>query len=109
MKKVQKKTSKVSSKQKLTPLGDRVLIREVKDEAGRTESGIYIPEGAKKETGSKRGTVLAVGKGRFDDGVLVPMTVKIGDTVLFQWGDQVVIDDEELYLVREGEISAIVS
>lgn len=93
----------------LTPLGDRVLIREIKESSGRTESGIYIPEGAKKDTGSKRGKVIAVGKGHYDDGALVPMTVKAGDTVLFQWGDQVVIDDEEYYLVREGEISAIVS
>ncbi len=105
---MKKNTSKpIQKTPRITPLGDRVLVQEIKEKAGQTDSGIYIPENAKDDRGAKKGKVIAVGKGRHDDGILVPMSVSVGDTVLFQWGETLVLEGEEYYIVREGEISAI--
>ena len=93
----------------LIPLGDRLVVKEEK--AGldkKTDSGIYIPNTVKDDKGTKKGEVLAVGEGRFEDGKLVPMNVKVGDTVLFQWGDQVTYQGEDYFIIRESEVSAIV-
>lgn len=95
---------------KIRPLGDRVLIKEIsKEEGEKTLSGIIIPVSEDKNSDFKKGTVVAVGAGKYDDGGLVPMSVKKGDTVLFSWGEKVKIEGEELYLVKESEISAILS
>jgi chaperonin GroES len=94
---------------KIEPLQDRVLIRE--DEGNKekkTSSGIIIPITVNEDKGSKRGEVVAVGKGRFEDGKVIPIAVKVGETVLFQWGDKVKIGDEEYYLVKESEVLAII-
>jgi len=93
----------------LQPLGDRVIVKEidVKD-SETTDSGIYIPQNAALEKGAKRGTVVAVGPGKFDDGALVPMNVSVGDSVIFQWGDTVNYNGEEYYILREQEIAAII-
>ncbi len=94
---------------KIQPTGDRVLIKEsLEDVREKTASGIIIPATAEKDSGAKRGRVVAAGPGKHEDGKLVPVSVKIGDTVLFQWGEKVVIDSEEYYLVRDSEIMAIV-
>ncbi|MDE2038184.1 MAG: co-chaperone GroES [Patescibacteria group bacterium] len=93
---------------KIKPLADRVLIRE--DEASgekKTSGGIIIPVTASEDKGGKRGEVIAVGPGRIEDGKAVPLSVKPGDSVLFQWGDKVRIDDEDYYIVRESEILAV--
>lgn len=93
---------------KLKPLGDRVLILESAVETHeKTQSGIFIPATVEKDTGSKRGVVVAVGAGRKEDGKLVAPAVAIGDTVLFQWGEKIEVDGKEYYLVREGEILGI--
>ena len=107
MEKKQPKTSNISKK--IHPLADRVLIKEIDSKNGEeTKSGIIIPETIDKEHGAHRGTVMAVGEGRFDDGVLVPMKVKVGDTVLFQWGDKLTIDNEEYFIVNESSILAMI-
>lgn len=90
------------------PLFDRILIQEEDVKKTKTDSGIYIPESFKEDRGTKRGKVLAIGKGKFDDGKIVPPTVKIGDQVLFQWGDEIILDDEKYFIVRESEIIAII-
>jgi len=54
------------------------------------------------------GEVVAVGAGRMEDGKLVPISVKAGDEVLFQWGDKIKVGDEEYYIVKESEILAII-
>ncbi len=92
------------------PLGDRVLIKEIGGAEGArtTESGIFIPDSADKDRDSRKGKVVATGPGKYEDGQLVPLGVKQGDIVLFQWGDKVKIEGEEYYLVREAEISAVV-
>jgi chaperonin GroES len=111
MKKQAKKTT--PSKVKaigLTPLGDRVLVREIKtNEDKKTDSGIFIPASVKTDQGTKKGIVVAVGRGRIEDGKLIPVNLKVGDEVLYQWGEILVFKDEEYIIVKESEISAIVS
>ena len=97
-----------SNNLRVRPLGDRVLVREMKDEGEKVVSGIIIPESAGEDRGAKKGEVVAVGPGKYDDGVLVPMTVKVGDKVLFQWGDKLTIDGVEYEMVAESSILAII-
>ncbi len=100
---------KGSVKVNIRPLGDRVLIKEIEAaEGGKTESGIIIPDSVKEDRGSKKGEVIAVGAGRYDDGDLLPMSVKVGDTVLYQWGDTIKIKDEEYVMVSESNIIGII-
>jgi len=93
---------------KVKPLGDRVLVRELKKEGEKIVSGIIIPESAGEDRGSRKGEVIAVGPGRYDDCVLVPMNVSVGDKVLFQWGDKLTIDGVEYEMVNESAILAII-
>ena len=93
----------------ITPLGDRVLV-EALDSGGKEKksaSGIIIPVSEKDER-VDRGKVIAVGEGRIDkDGKVIPMKVKVGNKVLFQWGDKVKIEDKEYFIVSESSILAI--
>lgn len=93
----------------LSPLGDRVVVFPLAKEES-TASGILIPDSAKQEK-PERGTVVAVGPGRYDDGDLLPMTVKIGDTVLFsKYGfDEVKIEGKEYFIVSEANILAVIT
>lgn len=94
---------------KIKPLQDRVLIHEhADDKEKKTSSGIIIPITVNEEKNGKRGEVVAVGPGRSEEGKTIPLTVKVGDKVIFQWGDKVNLDGEEYYLVRESEILAII-
>lgn len=94
---------------KIKPLSDRIVIREDKDsKEKKTSSGIIIPVTVSEDKGSKSGEVVAIGPGRVEDGKLVPLQVKVGDMVLFQWGEKVTIDSESYYIVRESEILAII-
>jgi chaperonin GroES len=94
---------------KVRPLGDRVLIKEDNESKEQTTaSGIIIPVSAQEDKGSKRGRVVAIGNGKMEDGKMTPLTVKVGDKVLFQWGDKIQVDSEEYYIVRESEILAII-
>jgi chaperonin GroES len=100
-----------SSKVNLRPLSDKVLIRPLGDEElGTTSpSGIIIPETVDREK-TDRGEVVAAGPGRWDeDGEKrIPMSVEVGDKVIFQWGDKVEYQGTEYYLVSESNISAII-
>ncbi len=94
---------------KIKPLQDRILIREDgESKEKKTSSGIIIPVTVNEDKGSKSGEVVAVGPGRTEDGKIIPVGVKVGETVLFQWGDKVKIGDEEFYLVKESEVLAII-
>lgn len=91
------------------PLGDRVLVRPIEREEV-TKSGIVLPDTAKEKP--QRGEVLAVGQGRVNDkGDRMPMDVKAGDQVLFAKyaGTELKIDDEELLILSEKDILAIVA
>jgi chaperonin GroES len=100
-----------SSKVNLRPLSDKVLIRPLGDEElGTTSpSGIIIPETVDREK-TDRGEVVAAGPGRWDeDGEKrIPMSVEVGDKVIFQWGDKVEYQGTEYYLVSESNISAVI-
>ena len=103
MKDIQKDISK-----KVRPLGDRVLVKEdVNSKEKKTNSGIIIPVTVNEDKGSKRGEIVAVGPGKVEDSKLVPLSVKVGEDILFQWGDKIIVEGEEYYLVRESEILAI--
>lgn len=113
-----KKTAKIKTKMNetrvqsvgLTPLGDRIVVKAIKAEDGKkTESGIYIPDSVKEDKGTKRGKVVAVGPGKHDDGKLIPMSIKVGDSILFQWGEEVSYNGEEYFVVREAEVLAIIN
>jgi chaperonin GroES len=94
----------------LMPFGDRIVIQpEKQGREKKLASGIIIPETVDKERPAQ-GTVVAVGKGKYDDGKLVPMQVKVGDTVLFsKYGyDEVKIDGEEYYILPEPSILGII-
>lgn len=103
-------SGKSSSKVNIQPLGDRVLIKELEgsDRAEKTAGGIFIPDTVKEDRGAKRGEVIAVGPGRYDDGEIVPVSVKVGDKVLYQWGDTVKIGETEYTLVSESGLLAII-
>lgn len=100
-----------AKKSKFTPLADRVLVRPFSPEEKKSPSGIIIPDTITKEK-PEQGTVVAVGKGGVDhSGKLIPLTVKIGDTVLFsKYGyDEVKIDGEEYFLLKEDSILGIIN
>lgn len=103
------KKQKNATSGKIKPLADRVLLREVDVRGGsETKSGIIIPETVGKDGGAHRGKVVAVGEGRYEDGKLIPMRVKAGDEVLYQWGDKLSVDGEEYYMVSESNILAVI-
>jgi len=90
----------------LQPLADRVLVKPIEKEE-KTKSGIYIPDTAKEKP--QEGNVLAVGPGKMsDDGKLIPMNLKVGDTVIYSkyGGTEIKVDDDELIILRESDILA---
>jgi len=95
---------------KVMPLGNRVLIRPFTKEELEKKSafGIILPNSGSKEK-SEQGTVLVVGPGEYKDGKLVSPTVKAGDKVAFsKYGyEDITINGEELYLIKEENILAI--
>lgn len=107
---MRKNPKSTKDKSVILPIGDKVLINPVSAEDSSTKlpSGIIIPDTVdQKET--SRGVVVAVGEGKYDDnGNLVPMSVKKGDKVMFQWGDKIEYSGEEYYIVSEGSILAII-
>jgi chaperonin GroES len=92
----------------IRPLFDRVLIERT-EEPSQTKSGLFLPETAKEKPAE--GIVRAVGNGRVaDDGDLRPLTVKIGDRVLFgkYAGTEIKVDGEERLILREDDILGII-
>jgi chaperonin GroES len=87
---------------KFKPLADRVLIEPAPAEQ-KTASGIFIPDTAKEKP--LQGTVIAAGSGKIDE----PMTVKVGDTVLFgQYsGTEIKLDGKNYLIMRESDIYGI--
>jgi chaperonin GroES len=93
---------------KLRPLHDRVIIKRLDNER-KTASGIVIPDSAAEKP--DQGEVLAVGNGKVgDDGKVRAMAVKVGDKVLFgkYSGQTVKVDGDELLVMREEDIMAVV-
>jgi chaperonin GroES len=93
---------------KLRPLHDRLIVKRV-DAETKTASGIVIPGSAAEKP--DQGLVLAVGAGKRDDsGKIIPMDVKVGDKVLFgkYAGQAVKVDGDEVMVMREDDIMAVV-
>jgi chaperonin GroES len=95
----------------LRPLGDKVLIRPLSDEelGSKSPSGIIIPDTVDRDK-ADRGEIVAVGPGRWDeDGEKrLPLSVKVGERVIYQWGDKLEYGGTEYYLVSESNISAVI-
>jgi chaperonin GroES len=98
----------MAKKISITPLQDRVVVQVAPSEE-KIVSGIIIPDTAKQEKPAQ-GVVVAVGKGKYDDGELIPMHVKVGDTVLFsKYGyDEVTVDGEDYFILSESSVLAII-
>ena len=115
--KVSKKTSVRTSKPavvkstfKVQPLGDRIVVKPEQSMDERSPSGIIIPDTARKEK-PERGVVVAVGAGKRNErGDVLPMSINVGDTVMFsKYGfDEVKIDDVEYYIVSEPSVLAVI-
>jgi chaperonin GroES len=93
---------------KLRPLHDRVIIKRLDNET-KTASGLVIPETAAEKP--DQGEILAVGSGKKDEsGKVIPLDVKVGDRVLFgkYAGQTVKVDGDELLVMREEDIMAVV-
>jgi chaperonin GroES len=91
-----------------SPLADRVVVKSL-EEHDRTPGGLYIPDTAKEKP--QQGEIVAVGPGRYEDGRLVPMTVKVGDRVLYGKynGTEVMLDRHEYLILRESDVLAIIN
>jgi chaperonin GroES len=104
-------SSSSESLSKITPLGDRVLIKPstAAEIEKKNDFGIIIPETISKER-PEQGRVVAVGEGRYENGKLVPVKVKVGDMVVFsKYGfDEVKDGADELYILKEDSILAII-
>ena len=93
----------------IKPLSDRVLVRPISKEE-KTKSGIIIPDTATKER-PEEGEVLAVGSGKLDEnGKRIPMEIEVGQKVMFtKYGpSEIKVDGEELLVVKEDDILAII-
>ena len=100
--------AKTKSASKITPLGDRVVLKRVEAEA-KTAGGIILPDSAKEKP--REGTVVAIGAGRhLKNGERAPMSVKIKDRVLFSSyaGTEVNIDGDDFIVLSEDEILAVI-
>jgi chaperonin GroES len=89
------------------PLHDRLLVRRI-EEKGMARGGVIIPDTAKEKP--MEGKVLAVGNGRvLENGKRLALDVKVGDRILFgkYSGNEIKIDGEEVLIVREDEVLAI--
>ena len=100
--------SDTATKIKIQPLGDRLIVKAVEPKEIK-KSGIIIPDTAKEKP--QEGLVVAVGKGKTtDEGKLIPMEVKTGDTVIYgkYSGTEIKINDEEYLIMNEADVLGIV-
>ena len=91
----------------IKPLGDRVVVRP-KPAEEKTESGIIIPDSAKEKP--QKGTIVAIGPGRVENGTRIDLTVAEGDEVLYgkYAGTEVKLGGEDLLIMRETDIFGVV-
>jgi chaperonin GroES len=90
------------------PLRDRILVERLEEAEQRSSGGLIIPDTAKEKP--QQGRVVAVGKGRVnDDGTVLPVDVKVGDTILFgkYAGTEIKIEGKEYLIVREDEVLGV--
>lgn len=100
--------TQTAKKTRLTPLGNRVLVKRLEAEE-KLPGGIILPDSAKKK--QERAEVVAVGAGKKDkSGNLIPVEVAIGDVILMEKysGQEITLDDEEYIIVKADDIIAII-
>ncbi len=92
---------------KLTPLGDRIVVKPQDEQEVRTSGGLVIPDTAKEKP--QLGEVLAVGPGEFKDGERIPVDVKVGDTVFYSkyGGTEVKHDGQDLLILSSRDVLAV--
>jgi chaperonin GroES len=93
---------------KFRPLHDRIVVKRIDDEE-KSAGGIIIPDSAQEKP--SQGEVVAVGPGgRDESGKLIPIDLKVGDTVLFgKWsGTEVKIDGQDLLIMKESDIMGVI-
>jgi len=91
----------------IKPLEDRIVVKAIAAEQ-TTASGLVIPDTAKEKP--QEGTVVAVGPGRFEDGVRTPVDVKVGDVVLYSkyGGTEVKYNNEEYLVLSARDVLAVI-
>jgi chaperonin GroES len=92
----------------IRPLHDRIIVKRIEQQR-KTASGIVIPDSAAEKP--EQGEVISVGDGkRLQDGTISPLQLKVGDQVLFgkYAGQTIKVDGEELLVLREDDVLAIV-
>ncbi len=89
----------------LKPLGDRLVVKAIEAEQ-TTVGGLVLPDTAQEKP--SRGTVVAVGEGRYEDGKRVPLDVAPGDEVIYSkyGGTEIKVDGEDLIILRESDVLA---
>ena len=100
--------TKVATKTKLKPLGDRLVVKPSAREE-MTKSGIVLPDTVKERP--QEGTILAVGPGRtLDDGSREPIEVSVGQKILFQKyaGTEFKLDEDELLILSQKDVLAVI-
>ncbi|MEK7150058.1 MAG: co-chaperone GroES [Patescibacteria group bacterium] len=108
---IRQPANRAESVAKIIPLGDRVLLKVSEDKnQSKTASGIFIPDTVDKEK-PEQGKVVAVGEGKYIDGKLIPLSVKVGNTVVFsKYGyDEIKVGEEEFLIIKEDNILAIIN
>ncbi len=93
---------------KVKPLQDRLVVKRIEEEE-KTKGGIIIPDAAKEKP--QEGRVIAVGDGKvLENGQKSPLTVKVGDKILFgkYSGTEIKIDGEEHLILREDDVLAVI-
>ena len=97
--------SKISKK--IRPLSDRIVV-EPREVETKTAGGIVIPDTADKDK-PIQGTVIAIGTGKYADGKLQPLQVKVGDKILFgkYAGTNIKLDDQEYLVMREEDVMGV--
>jgi len=90
---------------KLQPLGDRLVVKAIEAEQ-TTASGLVLPDTAQEKP--SRGTVVAVGEGRYEDGQRIPLDVAVGDEVIYSkyGGTEVKVDGDDVLILSEHDILA---
>ncbi len=93
---------------KVAPLSDRVVVRALED-TEQMRGGLFIPDTAKEKP--QQGEIIAVGPGRYEKNVRVPMELKKGDRVLYgkYSGSEVTIDNEQYLILRESDVLAVIN
>ena len=100
--------TKTSTNVSVTPLADRVVVRAL-EETEQMRGGLFIPDTAKEKP--MQGEVIAVGPGRFEKDKRLPMELKVGDKVLYgkYSGTEVTIEGDQLLILREADVLAVVA